>query len=41
MQDQELMDYYKFDGSDLQANRNGVYSEAQKKRLFKGLFAPK
>ena len=41
MEDQKLMDYFKFDESDLQANRNSNYSEAQKKRLFKGLFAPK
>ncbi len=41
MQDQKLMDYFKFDESDLQANHSGDYSEAQKKRLFKGLFAPK
>ena len=41
MQDQKLMDFFKFDEADLEANRNGEYSEAQKKRLFKGLFAPK
>jgi len=41
MQNQKLMDYFKFDEDDLQANRKGEYSEAQKKRLFKGLFAPK
>jgi hypothetical protein len=41
MQDQKLMDYFKFDEADLEANRKGEYSETQKKRLFKGLFAPK
>ncbi len=41
MQEQKLMDYFKFDESDLEENRKGEYSEAQKKRLFKGLFAPK
>jgi hypothetical protein len=41
MQDQKLMDYFKFDETDLEANRKGEYSEAQRKRLFKGLFAPK
>jgi hypothetical protein len=41
MQDQKLMDYFKFDEDDLEANHIGEYSEAQKKRLFKGLFAPK
>jgi hypothetical protein len=41
MQDKKLMDFFKFDEADLEANRNGEYSEAQKKRLFKGLFAPK
>jgi hypothetical protein len=35
------MDYFKFDEADLEANRKGEYSEAQKKRLFKGLFAPR
>jgi hypothetical protein len=41
MQDPKLMDYFKFDEADLEANRKGEFSEAQKKRLFKGLFAPK
>src|SRR5664280_448466 len=41
MQDLKLMDYFKFDEDDLEANHKGEYSEAQKKRLFKGLFAPK
>ncbi len=34
MQDQKLMDYFKFDESDLQANRNGRFSAKQKNRLF-------
>ena len=33
MQDQKLMDAFKFDESDLQANRNGGFSDAQKKRI--------
>jgi hypothetical protein len=41
MQDQKLMDFFKFDETDLEANRKGEFSESQKKRLFKGLFAPK
>ena len=41
MQDQKLMDFFKFDEADLESNRKGEYSETQKKRLFKGLFAPK
>jgi hypothetical protein len=41
MQDQKLMAYFQFDEADLEANRKGEYSEGQKKRLFKGLFAPK
>ncbi len=41
MDDQKLKDYFKFDEGDLQANRKGDYSDVQKKRLFKGLFAPK
>ena len=41
MEDQKLMDYFKFDEDDLEANRKGEYSETQKKRLFKGLFASK
>jgi hypothetical protein len=41
MQDQKLMDYFKFDEADLKSNRKGEYSEAQKKRLFRGWFAPK
>jgi len=35
MQDQKLMDYFKFDESDLQANRMGQFTEKQKKRLAK------
>ena len=41
MEGQKLQEYFKFDEDDLEANRKGEYSEAQKKRLFKGLFAPK
>ena len=41
MEDQKLLDYFKFDEADLEANRKGEYSETQKKRLFKGLFAPR
>jgi hypothetical protein len=35
MQDQKLMDHFKFDESDLQANRNGQLTEKQKGRLVK------
>ena len=34
MQDQKLMDYFKFDDADLQANRSGQFSTRQKNRLF-------
>jgi hypothetical protein len=34
MQDQKLMDYFKFDDADLQANRNGQLTEKQKGRLI-------
>jgi hypothetical protein len=34
MEDQKLQDYFKFDEDDLQANRNGNFSEKQKKRTF-------
>jgi hypothetical protein len=30
IQDQKLMDYFQFDEDDLQANRNGNFSEKQK-----------
>jgi Short C-terminal domain len=33
MQDQKLMDYFKFTEEDLQANRNGVFSNAQKQNI--------
>lgn len=33
MTDQKLMDYFKFDEADLQANRSGQFTEAQKKYL--------
>lgn len=33
MQDQKLMDYFKFDEGDLQANRNGSFSGKQKNKL--------
>jgi hypothetical protein len=32
MADQKLMDYFKFDGADLQANRTGQFTEKQKAR---------
>jgi hypothetical protein len=35
MPDQALMNYFKFDESDLQANRNGEISEKQKERVSK------
>ena len=35
MQDQKLMDYFKFDEGDLQANRNGQVTEKQKARMIK------
>ena len=35
MQDQKLMNYFKFDESDLQANRNGQVTEKQKARMIK------
>ncbi len=35
MSDQDLMNYFKFDESDLQANRNGEISEKQKARIMK------
>jgi hypothetical protein len=35
MSDQELMNYFTFDESDLQANRNGQISEQQKVRVLK------
>lgn len=41
MQDQKLMDYFKFNESDLQANRAGDFSASQKAKLPKGLFGPK
>ncbi|MCL4529617.1 MAG: hypothetical protein M1282_09395 [Chloroflexi bacterium] len=34
MVDQKLMDYFKFDEADLQANRSGQFSTRQKNRLF-------
>jgi hypothetical protein len=33
--DQQLMSYFKFDQADLQANRNGQFTEKQKSRLVK------
>ncbi len=33
MADQELMDFFKFDDMDLQANRNGNFSEKQKQQI--------
>ncbi len=41
MQDQKLMDYFKFEDADLEANRKGEFSEAQKKKLSRGLFPPR
>jgi len=41
MQDQRLMDYFKFNEAYLVANRKGGFSEVQKKRLLEGLFGPK
>lgn len=35
MSDQDLMNYFKFDESDLQANRSGEISENQKARIMK------
>ena len=35
MQEQKLMDYFKFDEADLLANRNGDFSEKQKNDLLK------
>ena len=34
MQDQKLMDYFKFDETDLQANRSGYLSEKQKNDIL-------
>lgn len=34
MSDQPLMDYFKFDAADLQANRNGQLTEKQKAFLI-------
>lgn len=36
MADQKLMDYFKFDDADLQANRNGQFTEKQTARIVKG-----
>ncbi len=36
MADQNLMDYFKFDDADLQANRNGQFTEKQTARIVKG-----
>ena len=33
MEEQQLMEYFKFDASDLNANRNGTLTEKQKTRL--------
>ena len=33
MQDQKLMDYFEFDETDLEANRNGQFTEKQKARF--------
>jgi len=33
MQDQRLKDYFKFDEADLQANRSGLFSDPQKKKI--------
>ena len=35
MQEQKLMNYFKFDEADLQANRNGQFTDKQKARLVK------
>lgn len=35
MDDQKLMNYFKFDPADLQANRNGQVTEKQKARMIK------
>lgn len=35
MSDQQLMDYFKFDGVDLQANQNGQFTEKQRARMIK------
>ncbi len=35
MEDQKLRDYFKFDAADLQANRNGQFTEKQKARMAK------
>jgi energy-coupling factor transporter transmembrane protein EcfT len=35
MEDQKLRDYFKFDAADLQANRNGQFTEKQKARMVK------
>jgi hypothetical protein len=35
MSDQQLMDYFKFDETDLQANQDGQISEKQKARVLK------
>lgn len=35
MQDQKLMDYFKFDEADLQSNRSGYLSEKQKNAILK------
>jgi hypothetical protein len=33
MENQKLKDYFKFDEADLQANRQGLFSDAQKKKI--------
>ena len=35
LKQQTLQEYFKFDASDLQANRNGQFTEKQKARLAK------
>jgi hypothetical protein len=35
MSDQQLMEYFKFDAGDLQANRSGQFTDKQKARLVK------
>jgi hypothetical protein len=35
MEDQKLMNYFKFDATDLQANRNGQVTDKQKARMIK------